>query len=214
MSTDETSAPPDPRRLDPLLEKWKSGTQWLRCHNVGFGATEFNPGSGRGRFHPFASPTGAPVPSLYGATTMDGALAETVFRSITVLGPRRLVRSSALLPMVVSTLAARRDLVLAQLHGFGLDRLGISRAGLIDAGPPHYPASALWAQAIHRCNLRIDGLVWVSRLHDTSFALVLFGDRVHRTELSVVEPPVPLHDGPGLARVRQAADQAAIILLE
>jgi hypothetical protein len=214
LSTERPPTPPDPALLDPLVETWERDKPWFRCHNVELGATEFNPGFGRGRFHPFTTPAGAAVPSLYGAGTLDGALSESVFHSVPVRGPRRLIRSSALLPMVVSTLAAKRDLVLAQLHGFGLGRLAISRSALIDTGPRHYPATALWAQALHRCQTRIDGLIWVSRLHDTSLVLVLFGDRVLRTDLLVVKSPVPLYDGPGLATVREAAEHAAITVVD
>jgi hypothetical protein len=189
------------------------GRPWHRCHNVRFGATEFNPGLGNGRFHPFRSPEGELVPSLYGASTIDGALSETVFHAVPLRGGIRVVRSSSLLPMVVSTLAATRDLVLAQLHGYGLHRLGVSRAELLDSDADHYSSTVLWAQALHRCRVRIDGLVWVSRLHDTSFALVLFGDRVRREELEVVKPSLPLSMGPGLKTLRRAAEQAGFTLL-
>jgi hypothetical protein len=115
--------------------------------------------------------------------------------------------------MLVSTLVATRDLVLAQLHGHGLRRLRVSRKDLLDGGPRSYPATVLWAQALHRCRTRIDGLVWVSRLHDTSLALILFGDRVQRADLEIVEPPLPLALGAGLENVRQAAEQAGITIL-
>jgi len=200
--------------LDPLIETWKRERPWLRCHNVGFGATEFNPGVGRGRFHPFTSSDGNPVPSLYGASTFEGALSETVFHNVWERGPKSLVRRSSLLPMVVSTLVSKRDLVLAQLHGFGLHRLGIDRTRLIDAGPRHYPGTVLWAQALHRCGAHVDGLVWVSRLHDTAHAIVLFGDRVQRNELLVAEPPLALYRGSGLERVERAAELAGIAILD
>lgn len=124
-----------------------------------------------------------------------------------------MVRSSSLQPMLLSTLVATRDLVLAQLHGHGLRRLEVSRGELLDGNADSYSATALWAQALHRCEVKIDGLVWVSRLHDTSFSLVLFGDRVGRDELVSEEPPVPLSSGPGFEKVQQIADQARITLL-
>jgi len=124
------------------------------------------------------------------------------------------VRLSSLRPIVISTVAAAKDLVLAQLHGHGLSRLGVSREELIDSDADGYERTALWAQALHGCGAEVDGLVWVSRLHDTSLALVFFGDRVFRRDLTVVEPPIPLAAGPGLERVQTAAEQKGITLVE
>src|SRR6185295_9678942 len=79
--------PPTDRLLDPLIEVWEADHRWVRCHNVRFGASEFNPGLGGGRFHPFEGPDGGPVPTLYGASSVDGALSETVFHAVPLRGP-------------------------------------------------------------------------------------------------------------------------------
>jgi hypothetical protein len=205
---------PDPATLDPLVEIWERGRPWYRCHSVIFGATEPNPGKGGGRFHPFVGSDGRPVPTLYGADTLDGALSETVFHGVPVRGEERSIRASSLRPIVVSKLAARRDLALAQLHGHGLRRLRVERSELIDCDADGYAGTVLWAQALHRSAAAFDGLVWISRLHDTSRALVLFGDRVRREELTVEEPPLPLAVGPGYGEVLRIADQAGIMVVE
>lgn len=209
----ELPSPPDPRRLDPLVEEWTRGTPIIRCHNVELGATEFNPGFGKGRFHPFSDPAGRTVPSLYGASSIDGSLSETVFHDVPVRGSVRRIRASSLRPLVVSTMAAKRNLRLAQLHTNGLRRLQVSRAELIEGDSRRYPATALWAQALHRCREDLDGLVWVSRLHETSRALMLFGDRVLRHDLEVVEAPLPLFEGRGFRIVQHAAEEAGITLV-
>lgn len=201
-------------RLDPLLETWEAGRLLLRCHSVRFGATEFNPGLGVGRFHPFTDAGGYRVSVLYGADTFDGALSETVFHGVATAGRARLVRHSSLLPLVVSTLRPRRDLVLVQLHGHGLRRLGVERSFLIDSDADSYPNTALWAQALYTAPRRLDGLTWVSRQHDTSRALVLFGDRVERRNLEVAEAPLPLFIGAGLERAQLAAEAAGVTIVE
>lgn len=206
--------PPENLPLEPLFEVWKSGRPFVRCHSVRFGATEFNPGIGSGRFHPVWGWDGGGVPTLYAADSIDGALSETVFHGIPYEGVGKALRRSVLLPMVVSTLAASRDLKLVQLHGYGLRRLGISRRDLIESEAGAYPTTRLWAQALHRSEESLDGLVWVSRQYDTSRALVLFGDRVRRADLDVVESPLPLHLGPGLGWITEAAEKAGITLLE
>jgi len=150
------------------------------------------------------------VPVLYGSAALDGAFSETLFHSVPVRGPKRAVRRGSLKSMLISTLAATRELMLAQLHGYGIGRLGISRGELIETGPNRYSQTVLWAQALHACNQRIDGLVWVSRQHDTSLSLVLFGDRVRRAELAIVEPPLPLYPESGFAMVQEAAEKAGI----
>ena len=117
------------------------------------------------------------------------------------------------MPILLSTLAATRDLTLAQLHGFGLRRLGLSRPDLIETEADRYVESVRWAQAIHACSNRIDGMCWISRQHDTAFALVLFGDRVRRRDLILIEPPLPLYSDPGFEIVHRAAEQAGITVL-
>ena len=205
---------PDPATLDPLLQTWPPGERIVRCHDSRFGATEFNPGLGRGRFHPFRAATGSMVPTLYGASSLNGALSETVFHGVPLRGSVRTILRPVLKPMLVSTVVAVRELTLAQLHGFGLRRLEVSRAELIESGAAHYGETVRWAHALHACDDRIDGLVWVSRQYDTAFSLVLFGDRVVRRDLKVAEPPLPLYTGPGFDGVQEAAEQAGITVLE
>jgi len=195
------------------VEIWPSGRAIVRCHDSTFGATEFNPGLGQGRFHPFKDSEGDVVPTLYGASTLEGALSESVFHNVPIRGSGRAIRHSALLPLLVSGLAPDRDLRLAQLHGFGLGRLGVQRAELIDSEARHYPRTAAWAAAIQAWRGEVDGMVWVSRLHDTTFALILFGDRVARGNLRVVQPPVSIFQGEGFAEVQRAAEQAGIRIL-
>lgn len=184
----------------------------MRCHDSSFGATDLNPGFGHGRFHPFKDPKGRIVPTLYGSSTLEGALSESIFHNVPLHGPLRSIRRSVLRPMQISTLAPRRDLRLIQLHDFGLRRLGISRVELIEA--EDYPSTVAWAAAFHAWSGEVDGLVWVSRMHDTAFALVLFGDRVARTDLEIVEPPLAIFLGEGFSRVEDAAERAKITILE
>ena len=186
----------------------------MRCHDSRFGATELNPGYGRGRFHPFRTAEGSPVPTLYGASSLNGALSETVFHEVPIRGLFRTILRADLKPLLVSTVVAVRALTLVQLHGFGLRRLEVSRAELIESDSARYEETVRWAQALHASDDRIDGLVWVSRQYDTAFALVLFGDRVARKDLKVAEPPLPLYVRPGFDGVLEAAEQAGITVLE
>jgi hypothetical protein len=206
---------PDPGAIEPLLLRWERGTPLVRCHDVRFGATEFNPGLGAGRFHPFDDlKSGKTVPVLYAADDFDGALSETVFHNVAVRGPKKKVGRFMLEAMVVSTLACERDLSLAQLYGYGLNRLGVTRLELIESGSGEYPWTAAWAQALHACDETIDGLIWVSRQNDGSRAVVLFGDRVPRSELRIARHPMTLYISPGFDEVQEAAEKAGILILD
>ncbi|HEX4965865.1 MAG TPA: RES family NAD+ phosphorylase [Thermoanaerobaculia bacterium] len=186
----------------------------MRCHDGSFGATEFNPGFGHGRFHPFLDSHGKVVPTLYGASNLDGALSESIFHNAPLRGPDRAIRRSTLKPMQVSTVASRRDLNLIQLYGHGLGRLGVSRAELVDSEIRHYARTAAWAAALHLRLERADGLIWVSRKFDTSFAMVLFGDRILRGDLEVIDSPLPLFVGDGYAEVQRVGELAGITILD
>jgi hypothetical protein len=155
------------------------------------------------------------VPILYGASNLDGSLSETIFHDVAVreTSTKRVIVHTDLRPMLVSTIAARRPLTLIQLHSHGLKRLRLSRVELIEAEARQYARTAAWAAALHAAMEGADGLSWVSWKFDTSFSLVLFGDRVRRVDLEVVEPPVPLFLGAGFAEVERVAELAGITIL-
>jgi hypothetical protein len=107
-----------------------------------------------------------------------------------------------------------RDRALPRYALRGLRRVGAARAQLIDSEADQYPALAAWDQALHDCPAKSDGIVWRSRQYDGSYAFVLYGDRVRRQELQVVEPPLPLAVGRGLERVMELAEQADITIVD
>jgi hypothetical protein len=209
-----TPEPPLPDLLEPLLFTWKKDRLLIRCHNARFGPTSFNPGLGSGRFHPFEEAHGNRVPILYAAEHPDGALAETIFHDVPARGPAKRIRRSSLRPLVLSALSCARDLSLAQLFGFGLRRLGVTRPELIETSKKRYPRTTAWARALHRSDEKVDGLVWVSRQNDEARSVVLFGDRVPSSAFQSVGASLPLHDGPGYDLVRSAADRAGILIVD
>jgi hypothetical protein len=199
-------APPSDLPI-PNLESWPAGKAIVRVHNVRFGATEFNPGEGGGRFHPLAG-----IATLYGSNTIAGALSETIFHDVPVRGALKAVRQQKLIPLLASTLSPLRDLTLIQLRGFGLKKLGVTRLQLIESDATEYPHTRRWAEALHGL-APADGLIWMSRQHDTSEAVVLFGDRVERSSFDIVDPPRALYPpGPGWQEVLSAAEAAGITI--
>jgi hypothetical protein len=168
----------------------------------------------RGRFHPFnPGRKRSSLPVLYGADSLAGALAETVFHDVPPRGTK-IVDAGTFVHHLGQQIIANRALLLADLTGPGLIRLGVRRAELLEGGPRSYPQTAPWAKAIHDGGTRVDGMMWVSRLYDIGRSIVLFSDRVAKDELTLVpgQPPLVLATGAGLDAVGTLADQMAITL--
>jgi hypothetical protein len=206
-------APPDPATLDPLLTVWPSGTDLWRVHKLDRRPAEFNPGMDLGRFHPFPGHAGKPVATLYAASTWQGAVAETVFRDVPLRGGPRTKRRAELELRAMSLLRLRRKVKLVELRGTGLRRLRLQRRELIETDADQYSRSVRWAAALYQAAPQAGGLVWTSRLHDPSAAVVFFGDRVAEKDFSSVGSPIPLGVGKGLARVMELAEEAGILII-
>jgi hypothetical protein len=205
--------PPDPFDLQCNFETWPADKPIIRAHDSTFGATEFNPGRGSGRFHPLVD-CGSVIPTLYGSNSFDGALSETVFHDVPVRRLGKTIQQPTLLPMVSSTLLPQRPLRLVQLKGFGLAKLELTRGEIIESGLDQYPATRAWAAALYVAASDADGLIWMSRQHDASEAIMLFGTRVQRHELVVAAPPRSLHPPhDGWHDVVAAAEAAGITIV-
>ena len=207
--------PPAASTLDPLTANWVKGLEVFHIHSATVAPNAFNPNTspGRGRFHPFLARR-LPVPTWYGNTTADGAIAEVIFQNAAFDAAPRLVRRQLLQGRVLSRLTPTRDLRLADLTGHGLRRLGLKRSQLLDTDAEQYEATARWGQALYRSRRRPVGIVWVSRQFDRSSSLVLFGDRVAPADLQLLGEPLPLFEGPGYLRVLEAAEVAGLTIAE
>lgn len=184
-----------------------------RCHARALGPTEFNPKVGTpGRFRPVRS-RGRVVATLYAAGDPAGAISETVFQRVPIIGAPRRVRVARFEHLLLATIAPRRELSLVRLHGHGFHRLGVTRARLIESRADSYGQLAKWGQALHDCPAEPDGLLWRSRHYDDAYACLLFGDRVPRRDLEPVGSSLPLGLGRGLELVAQLADDADITLV-
>ena len=195
-----------------------AGSRLHRVHEAAWGSREFSAGSADrpGRFSPFTPEgTDAPLPVLYAALDLAGALSETVLHDVPVRG-RKVVARSALVHKVAVTLLARRPLRLVDLTSNGLSRLGVARTELVESSARAYPTTASWARALHGAAERPDGLLWVSRQQDASTAVVLFGDRVGVDDLELAPEawPMPLLVHEGYEAVAQIAAAAGITLTE
>jgi hypothetical protein len=171
--------------LDPLIEIWPAGKIIHVIHDVSYSPESFNPGiDGAGvlcnptRFAPVCARSGTVVPYLYGGSSLECAMFETIFHNVPIDAADKFVDLDAFAMCGYGQIAPQRELQLLDLTTDGLHRLKISKAELIDSAPIDYLSTALWAQAIHRQFPCIDGLLWMSRQRDRDQAVMLFGDRV------------------------------------
>lgn len=154
-------------------------------HDTAFAPESFNPGvdaAGRlrkpTRFAPIRDAKGRVVPYLYGGSTLDCAIFETVFHDIPIDAPDKFVDLDDFAQRGHGALLPNRDLKLVDLTSDGLHRLRVPKHELITSPSRYYPDTALWAQELHHQFPDIDGILWMSRQRDRDHALILFGDRL------------------------------------
>ena len=156
---------------------------------------------------------GRVVPTLYAATTLGGALAETILRDVPLDGSDRAVMRGHLAQYRYSSLVPSRPLRLAVLHDPHVRRLRISGNEIGACPPSCYPWTADWAQAIHD-DTDADGLIWVPRNDNTARAVMLFGSRVRAGALTTEVDAQPLGAGVGLREVLRLLEASDIALLD
>ena len=173
--------------LDPLIEPWPAGQAIHVIHDAAHAPESFNPGvdvtgtlRNPTRFAPIRNAKGRVVPYLYGGSSLDCAIFETVFHNVPIDAPDKFVDLDHFATRAHGTITPLRALKLVNLTTDGLHRLKVRKAELISSAPIDYPDTARWAEAIHREFPRVDGLFWMSRQRDRDQALLLFGDRAGR----------------------------------
>jgi hypothetical protein len=168
-----------------LFDTWAAGRVIHVIHDTAFAPESFNPGvDGAGRlrkptrFAPIRNAKGTVVPYLYGGSTLDCAIFETVFHDVPIDAADKFVDLDDFAQRGHGELVPSRDLKVVDLTREGLHRLKVPKEELIASPARDYPDTAQWAQALHRQFADVDGLLWMSRQRDRDHALVLFGDRL------------------------------------
>lgn len=150
-----------------------------RVHQEKYQPDQFNPGvHGNARFSPIQDDQGRAIPTLYGGTTVECALMETVFHDVPHTAGFKSFDKGKLVGQMHSAVQVSQPLHLVDLSSVPLRKLGVTRKQLIDTEKDQYPATRKWAEAIHRQYPDVQGLSWVSRQDDSARAVVLFGDRI------------------------------------
>ena len=172
--------------LNPLFDRWPASEVIHVIHDTAFAPESFNPGvDAKGvlrkptRFAPIRNNKGRVVPYLYGGSTLDCVIFETVFHDVPIDAADKFADLGDFAQRGHAQLVPSRDLRLVDLTTEGLHRLKVPKDELISSPARAYIETARWAEALHHQFKDVDGLVWMSRQRDRDRALVLFGDRVH-----------------------------------
>jgi hypothetical protein len=175
----ESVTPVPAATLHVTLTVLAKGAVLHRVHQDKYQPDQFNPGvHGNARFSPIQDDQGRAIPTLYGGTTVECALMETVFHDVPHTAGFKSFDKGKLVGQVHSAVQVSQPLHLVDLSSVPLRKLGVTRKQLIDTEKDQYPETRKWAEAIHRQYPDVQGLSWVSRQDDSARAMVLFGDRI------------------------------------
>lgn len=191
-----------------------AGTPLVRVAVDELGSTEPSGAATARRFSPVRDARSRRVPVLYGGVDLACALGETVFHDLPDdAGAVAEVFRADLVAVRAGTITVSVDVELADLTDPTLRDYGYARSEVVDTAPAAYAVTRNWGQhawATTACT----GLVWNSRRSPDRLAFMFFvappapADRwraLARRQLRVVDPPLPLHEGDGLAAVMEAA---------
>jgi RES domain len=211
MARRRRTTPRPPSKNSPKLVPLGVGALW-RVHPASYRATEFNPSkSSNARFSPIRRPDGTIIPVLYGASTLAGAIMETVFHDVPtppggyILDIEELREQN----LVVSRVRPKRRLQAVDLSTKGLKRLGLHRANLIDTPVTAYAQTREWGEWLHSAT-RATGLLWTSRQDDAARALALFGDRLSESTFKIEVDREPLCEDEYLDALLELAEHIGI----
>jgi hypothetical protein len=170
--------------LDALVIRWSAGRVIHTLHDAAHAPESLHPGidaaggpAKPSRFAPIRDAKGRFVPYLYGGASLECAIFETVFPNVPIEAADKFVDLDNHGHRAHGVIEPLRELRLADLTTDGLHRLKVPKAELVTSAPIDDPATALWAQTLHRCRQEIDGVLWMSNRRDADQALMLFGDR-------------------------------------
>lgn len=201
----------DLAEVPPHILVRKPTALW-RIHPAKYRAAEFHPGvSGRARFSPLFRTDGLPIPTLYAASTLDGALMETVLHDVPTPPASYTLDLDTLRDqeLVISRIRPRRSVKLVDLSSKGMKRLGLTRADLIDTPATSYKETRRRAEHFHAQTVA-KGLVWTSKQDDEASALLFFGDRIGEDAFKVEIDREPLWLAPHLDAVVALAERIGI----
>jgi hypothetical protein len=171
--------------LEAQIIPWGRDRDMHRVHESAYLPATFNPSAkGNARFSPIRDSDGNIIPTMYAATSLQGALMETIFHDVPYRKGLKTVFKTRLADKFYSTVRFHAEFQFIDLNKVALRRMGMKPEHLITTTKAHYPETRLWAEALYIHFPSAQGLLWTSRQDDRSLAVVLFGTRVKPSDLS------------------------------
>jgi RES domain-containing protein len=183
MSRNEVPLPPNPFPKALNTIPLPANTELHRIYSPDFAGNSFNPSHEKlNRFSPIFH-RGEVVPTLYAASSRDGAIYETLFHDAHIKGSRHQALPLKSLNKHYGIWITQRKLMLATLHAPDLARFGLTVDQLTATNSMYYTQTARWAEAIHLAAPYIHGIEWTSYRAGPDKAYILFGDRASSKDL-------------------------------
>jgi RES domain len=127
-----------------------AGEIMYRIHDTVYKVESFNPSRQRNaRFSPIRASAGEVIPTLYAATTPQGALMQTVFHDVPYKPGFKRISIERVKDKLSSSLVFLADLQLIDLGKVGLRRISIHPHEPIDTTEAHYPETRKWAELLY-----------------------------------------------------------------
>jgi hypothetical protein len=190
---------PPPASGEPKTRPVPPG-HWWRIHPGSFAPEAFNAsGLGNARFSPlFESAPPVPVPTMYAAATLDGAIMETLLHNVPTPSEGFIYDLQADIDrgIVASQISVTVELQLVDMTSVGLQNMGMLQSQMFETEQGDYERTRRWAAWLRREQPLAQGLAWMSRRDNSAMAVVLFEDRIGsgvvvpgaRTRLPIGDP--------------------------
>jgi len=189
---------------EPKWTQWPAGAPGYRVLPYDWDPRDFNPNTTTdpanplegGRFHPFVSATGVRVATLYVASSLTAAIAETLLHdlSLTPTAHPYSLSMSKVRSHRFAILTPKTDLRLIDLAGAGADRVRIPNELISWCLREHYPISRRAAHLLHTKYPSAQGIRWTSRRYPPQDCTVVFGDRVGGSARALVVEAPPMRE--------------------
>lgn len=182
----------------------------FRLHRDALRGAQFNPGHGSSRFAPFQDDTGNIIPTIYAATTFDGAAYETVFRE----RPHKFqtIPRQKLEDRACSVIKATGKTLLARLFTPELSAWQLRQNEVFSDDESVYPFCRALARRIWQDNPHADGVCWSSVRDSGATAMMFFGDRITEMDFAVEDTRLVRENPSLLGDLRLTAKRAGITI--
>jgi hypothetical protein len=180
-----------PTDAEPFTEDILAANQhdWFHVYSTatcpGAQADSFNLDWGRSRFSPLMDARGDPVPTYYLASTIEGAIMESVLHDVS-LHPPGTFEKAQLVHYYLVHLRFPDALRFVNLHTPYLPKLGITRNQLVDSSPRHYDETREWARTAYLRCPNAQAIGYGSRRDDSARCLMLFGNRLPAAKFMIM----------------------------